>query len=102
MKITSLSVAAFVAATFLPAQDQKKAPEQAPPNPKTAAHAALAQFVGTWQTHSAMAAMPGVPGMEQASEWDGTDHGELICNGLWLKMTSEGTNHRSSSAGNTS
>lgn len=63
----------------------------APPNPKTPEHERLAAFVGTWRAETAMAAMPGVPGMEQATEMVGTEHAELICNGLWLKVSGEGT-----------
>lgn len=72
----------------LAAQDDNPA---APPNPKTAEHERLAAFVGTWRTETTTAAMPGVPGMEQASEMVGTEHAELTCNGLWLKVSGEGT-----------
>lgn len=71
----------------LVAQEQGAA---AVPNPKTPAHEVLATFVGTWRVETKMAAMPGVPGMEQASETTGTERAELICNGLWLKVTGEG------------
>ncbi|MBL9079958.1 MAG: DUF1579 family protein [Planctomycetes bacterium] len=60
------------------------------PSPKTEHHERLAAFVGTWRTESKMAAMPGVPGMEQATEMTGTETAELVCNGLWLKVTGEG------------
>jgi hypothetical protein len=81
----TLCLAAIVAATFLPAQE--KAPAQQPPNPKVKEHDALALLVGNWQTACKMNAMPGVPGMEKAQESTGTEHTELICNGLWLKST---------------
>jgi hypothetical protein len=80
-------VAAFVV-PLLCAQDDKT--KSAMPNPKTKSHEALSQFAGDWSTTCKMAAMPGVPGMEQASEWTGTEHAELICNGLWMKSTMEG------------
>ena len=90
MKTTSLCLAAIVAAAFLPAQGDPKAPTQ-PPNPKTKEHDALAMLVGNWQTTCKMNAMPGVPGMEKAAESTGTEHTELICNGLWLKSTLNST-----------
>jgi hypothetical protein len=90
MKTTVLCCAALVAATFLPAQAEKAIAKQ-PPNPKTNAHEALAALAGDWQTTCKMAAVPGVPGMEKASESTGTEHAELICNGLWLKSTIDST-----------
>jgi len=86
----TLCLAALVAATFLPAQADKKAPTQAP-NPKTKEHEALAALVGNWQTTCKMNAMPGVPGMEKAQESTGPETSELICNGLWLKSTISST-----------
>ena len=61
------------------------------PNPKTPQHERLAAFAGTWRTETKMAAMPGVPGMEEASEMSGVENAELICNGLWLKVAGDGT-----------
>lgn len=78
-----LFCAALAAAPLLCAQDTK----QEMPNPKTKEHEALAAFVGTWQSSGKMAAMPGIPGMEKAQDWTGTEQTELICNGLWLKST---------------
>ncbi|HEX5053914.1 MAG TPA: DUF1579 family protein [Planctomycetota bacterium] len=78
-------VCAVLAAPFLCAQDAKAKPEM--PNPKVQSHEALAMLAGDWQCTCKMAAMPGVPGMEAASEWTGTEHAELICNGLWLKSS---------------
>lgn len=59
-------------------------------NPKTAHHERLATLAGTWKAASKMAAMPGVPGMEKATESVGTERAELICNGLWLKVSGDG------------
>ncbi len=75
-------------ATALAAQD---AAAGGMPNPKTPQHERLAALVGTWRAETKMAAMPGVPGMEKATEMVGTEHAELICNGLWLKVAGEGT-----------
>jgi hypothetical protein len=61
------------------------------PNPKTEAHEALALLAGTWQSTCSMAAMPGVPGMEQPTEWTGNEYWEPICDGLWLKCMCEGS-----------
>ncbi|MCU0863206.1 MAG: DUF1579 domain-containing protein [Planctomycetes bacterium] len=61
------------------------------PNPKTPQHERLAAFAGTWRTETKMAAMPGVPGMEAASEMVGVERAELVCNGLWLKVAGDGT-----------
>ncbi len=69
----------------LAAQDASAAP-----NPKTPQHERLAAFVGTWETASKMAAMPGVPGMEKPMDMQGTETAELVCNGLWLKVTGDG------------
>lgn len=71
----------------LAAQDQ---PAAQMPDPKTPQHERLAAFAGTWRTEAKMAAMPGVPGMEKPTELVGTEHAELICHGLWLKVTGEG------------
>jgi len=75
-------------ATALAAQEQAT---PAMPNPKTPQHERLAAFAGTWRTETKMAAMPGVPGMEAASEMTGVERAELICNGLWLKVAGDGT-----------
>ena len=58
------------------------------PNPKTEHHAALQQWVGTWKVKGTMDAMPGVPGMEEAVDSEGTETASLICDGLWLKWES--------------
>jgi hypothetical protein len=93
MRNQSLLVAAlFAASPFLVAQDEKM-PAAAPamPNPKVEAHDALKNLVGSWDSVCKMAAMPGVPGMEKPSETTGTEHAELICNGLWVKSVVNGT-----------
>jgi len=78
-------------ASFLVAQEDKAPPAGMPmPNPKSAAHDALAPFAGTWQCTMKSTAMPGVPGMETAHESTGTERSELVCNGLWLKSVADG------------
>jgi hypothetical protein len=82
-------VAALCAATpFVQAQNDPAKHEM--PNPKHAEHEALKQYVGTWQCKMQMPAMPGVKGMEKPTECDLTETGELLCNGLWLKWSSDG------------
>ncbi|MEZ5963134.1 MAG: DUF1579 family protein [Planctomycetota bacterium] len=85
-RISFLLLVPFAAA--LAAQD---APSGAMPSPKTPSHERLASLVGTWHTETKMAAMPGVQGMEKPTEMAGTEHAELVCDGLWLKVSSEGT-----------
>lgn len=63
---------------------------QAMPNPKTAQHERFAGLAGNWKTTMTTAAMPGVPGMEKPSETVGMEQAELICDGLWLKVSGEG------------
>lgn len=79
-------VAAFVV-PLLCAQDDKSKTEMQ--NPKTKNHEALAQLAGDWSTTCKMAANPKA-GMNEPTEWTGTERAELICNGLWLKATTEG------------
>ena len=69
------------------------------PNPKTPHHEHLTQFVGSWQTETTMRAVPGVPGMEKAVELVGTERAELVCQGLWLKVSSHATGGGESSSG---
>ena len=88
MNCSLLPVSLLLLAAALGAQDDKAA---APPSPKTKEHDRLAVFVGKWHSESKMAAMPGVPGMEQATEMVGTETAELVCNGLWVKVSAEGT-----------
>lgn len=87
--------ALLAAAPALIAQEQPKKPAPAAPqemaNPKTKEHDALKDFAGTWDNTVKTEAMPGVPGMEKASETKGTERAELICNGLFLKSTVHGT-----------
>jgi hypothetical protein len=74
------------------AQDDKKQPPAAAmTNPKHPEHDALKAMVGNWDFTMKMPAMPGVPGMEQATESQGTEHAELTLGGLWLKSTINGT-----------
>lgn len=94
MKMQALFLAALVAAVpVLSAQEEKKkAPEGAAmPKPKQKEHDALKAFVGTWDVTMKMEAMPGVPGMEKATEAQSTEVSELVCNGLWLKSSMAGT-----------
>ncbi len=72
----------------LAAQDAAPPPVQ---SPKTPQHERLAAFVGTWRTETSMAAMPGVPGMEKPTESVGTERASLVCDGLWLEVSGEGT-----------
>lgn len=87
MKIALMLCAALTATPFLCAQEEKALQQM--PNPKTDAHAALAMLAGTWTSIGKMPALPGVPGMEEAKTWTGTEHAELICDGLWLKSVAE-------------
>jgi len=98
MQNHAVLVAALCAATpLLCAQDDAAKPkpagaaQQATPNPKHAEHEALKQMVGTWHCKMQMPAMPDVKGMEEPTECEATETGELLCNGLWLKWSSDGT-----------
>jgi hypothetical protein len=92
MKTHVLLFAALLAAVpTLLAQDAKDVAAQGMPNPRTKEHDALKMFVGNWDCEMKMAAMPGVPGMEQPTESRGLDRAELVCNGLYLKSTFRGT-----------
>ena len=94
MKHQAILFAALFAAAPLLAQEEKKQPPagaQAMPNPKTKEHDALKAFVGNWETSYKSNAMPGVPGMEKATEGKGSEQVELICNGLYLKAICRGT-----------
>ncbi|MCI0651992.1 MAG: DUF1579 domain-containing protein [Planctomycetes bacterium] len=85
-----LFVLLFAASPFLLAEDKKPAPaagQQGPPQIKTKEHEALQAFVGDWESVMKMDAIPGVPGFEKATESKGTEHAELVCDGLWLKWT---------------
>ena len=98
MKCQTLLFAALVVATpALFAQEEKgekKKPagdEQKMPEPKQKEHDALKTLAGDWESTMKMEAMPGVPGMEKATESKGTEHAELVCNGLWLKSVVNAT-----------
>ncbi|MCA8944375.1 MAG: DUF1579 family protein [Planctomycetes bacterium] len=86
MNTRSMYLAAILTTAGLCAQDDKHAQDM--PNPKTEHHAALQQWVGTWKVKGTMDAMPGVPGMEEAVDSEGTETASLICDGLWLKWES--------------
>ncbi len=88
-QVLSLLALSIVFPPLLAQETAPEAPAQEMPNPKTAEHDALASLVGTWSTYAKMAAMPGVPGMEEATEWTGFESAELVCNGLWLKVTGD-------------
>jgi hypothetical protein len=61
------------------------------PEPKHKEHDVLKSLAGDWDCDMKMEAMPGVPGMEKPTECKGTERGELICNGLWLKTVINST-----------
>jgi len=86
MHVLSLLSAALFVVPFLAAQDPAEHP-----NPKLEQHEALRALAGDWTFTMAMAAMPGVPGMEQPSECAGHEHAELICGGLWLRSAMSAT-----------
>jgi len=81
-----LHLLAWLAAAtpVLCAQEQGAAVAEMPA-PKHEEHEALQALVGNWQTVMKMEAMPGVPGMEEATETKGIERTELVCDGLWLK-----------------
>jgi hypothetical protein len=89
MKTTIVLFTALAASSFLPAQDPKAPPQM--PNPKVKEHEALKTLTGDWQCTCKMNAMPGVAGRETASETTATEKSELVCNGLWVKSTVDGT-----------
>lgn len=99
MKTSHLWILAPLATAALCAQDPQRPTPQAPPNPKTEAHLALRQWVGTWSGKGQMEAMPGVPGMEEPISAKGTETGTLICDGLWLKWESAMTGMGDASTG---
>lgn len=88
---TPLFLAALLAAsTTLIAQEPAAGEQAAMPNPKLKEHEVLASLAGTWDVVTKMEAMPGIEGMEKPTECTGTEHAELICNGLWLKSVGRG------------
>lgn len=90
--VTALcAVVPALAAQTDPAKPAPAGDSHQMPDPKHPEHEALKQYVGTWHCKMQMPAMPGVPGMEKPQECDVTETGELLCNGIWLKWTSEGT-----------
>jgi hypothetical protein len=85
MKNQLILCSLLAAAPILQAQDQQPPAGLEMPNPKHEEHEALAALAGTWEFVMKNEAMPGVPGMEEATESKGTERAELCCNGLWLK-----------------
>jgi len=84
-----LLVAALAAApTFVRAQEKKPAE---PPAPKVEQHDALRKLAGDWDWTSRIAAIPGIPGFEKVQQSAGSEHAELICNGLWLETVKNST-----------
>lgn len=61
------------------------------PQPKVEQHETLRVLAGTWEFVMKMAAMPGVPGMEEPVESKGIERAELILDGLWLKSVVHST-----------
>lgn len=80
-----IAVAVLFAALPLFAQENDSPAAAAEMNPKTPQHELLKTLVGDWDVTFKSEAMPGVPGMEEATECRGTEHAELVCNGLFLK-----------------
>lgn len=86
----NLSLVLFCALPFATSLLAQEPTQEAMPSPKTEHHELLLPFVGTWRTETSMAAMPNMPGMEEPSESTGTETAQLVCDGLWLKVTGEG------------
>jgi hypothetical protein len=92
MKTTaSLFLSAILATTLVAQDDAQKGAPKTPPNPKHAEHDDLKPLAGTWEITMRNEPMPGVPGMETAGECKGTEHAELLANGLWLRSTIDAT-----------
>jgi hypothetical protein len=97
MQTRTFLAAALIAATPAFAQEPttKPKPAAAKPeaaghdmqNPKTKEHELLKSLAGTWECTVKSEAMPGVPGMEKATEQTCTEYADLINDGLWLKST---------------
>lgn len=96
MRNEILLVAALLAAPTVIAQEKKGAEKPADaaaqmPNPKAPEHDVLKSLAGDWDFTFKSAGMPGVPNMDKPMESVGTEHAELICNGLWLKSVVNST-----------
>jgi len=80
------------AASPLSAQEPKLTDAAAAmPEPRTKEHDALKMLVGDWDCAMKSEAVPGVKGMEKASESQGREHVEVVCGGLFVKSTFDGT-----------
>jgi hypothetical protein len=90
MKFPVLTMVCALLPVAVRAQEDAKKPAT-PPQPKHQQHDVLQAFVGTWDVRMRSEAMPGVPGMEKATESTGSEHCELLNNGLWLKSTTHAT-----------
>lgn len=87
-----LPVAILLAAVPLSAQQTDNPAAAAEmPNPVHKEHELLKGLAGYWNVVFQSEAMPGVPGMEKATECRGTEHAELVCNGLFLKSVTDYT-----------
>jgi hypothetical protein len=87
--LVSAAFCAILPALSAQGGTEPKSPEM--PDPKHKEHDVLKALAGHWELSLKMEAMPGVPGMEKPTESKGSEHAELICNGLWLKTVSDGT-----------
>lgn len=76
----------LLAAAPISAQGDGPAPS---PSQKTAEQKLLDPFVGIWKTTATIAAMPGVPGMEEAQTTEGIERIALACHGTWLVSLGE-------------
>ena len=92
MQRLPVAVAVLLAAVPLSAQQTDNPAAAAEmPNPKHKEHDLLEGLAGYWNVVFKNEAMPGVPGMEKAAECLGTEHAELVCNGLFLKSVTDYT-----------
>ncbi|MGE3878323.1 MAG: DUF1579 family protein [Planctomycetota bacterium] len=58
-------------------------------DPVTEHHRALSRQVGTWRVVYRTEAIPGIPGMEKATESDGIETIDLLGGGLWLRSVTQ-------------
>jgi hypothetical protein len=97
MRNEILLVAALLAAPTVIAQEKKGA-EKKPadagmqmPDPKAPEHDVLKNLAGDWDYTFKSPGMPGVKDMDKPMETTGTEHVDLVCNGLWAKSVINGT-----------